>query len=191
MTGDGGSAPFAADKKQQQQVLVVQPVAREASGGKAGMIDIDRQFLGQFADQRLLGRFAGFDLAARELPQSGHRLAFRTLLNQQPAVAIDKRCRYDNECFSCDSHAPEPGQIVNLPVRPSEASGTITSIRGGTMNKFHGLLRSTRAATAVEYGLILALIFVAAMLAITAVGTSTNKMWTKVSDTSVNAMGGG
>ncbi|MBL9071881.1 MAG: Flp family type IVb pilin [Sphingopyxis sp.] len=59
------------------------------------------------------------------------------------------------------------------------------------MNKFHGLLRSTRAATAVEYGLILALIFVAAMLAITAVGTSTNKMWTKVSDTSVNAMGGG
>ena len=59
------------------------------------------------------------------------------------------------------------------------------------MRSFYRLMRSTRAATAVEYGLILALIFLAAMLAITAVGTSTNKMWTKVSDTSVNAMGGG
>lgn len=56
------------------------------------------------------------------------------------------------------------------------------------MNKFHGLLRSTRAATAVEYGLILALIFLAAIGAITAVGTSTNVMWKSVSDNSVAAM---
>ncbi|WP_422060200.1 Flp family type IVb pilin [Sphingopyxis sp.] len=56
------------------------------------------------------------------------------------------------------------------------------------MNKFHGLLRSTRAATAVEYGLILALIFLAAVVAITAVGTSTNVMWNSVSDNSVAAM---
>jgi pilus assembly protein Flp/PilA len=58
------------------------------------------------------------------------------------------------------------------------------------MNKFLGLLRSTRAATAVEYGLILALIFLAAIVAITSVGTSTNSMWTKVSNNSVAAMGG-
>ena len=58
------------------------------------------------------------------------------------------------------------------------------------MNKFHGLLRSTRAATAVEYGLILALIFLAAIGAITAVGTSTNVMWKNVSDNSTAAMGG-
>ncbi|WP_428683746.1 Flp family type IVb pilin [Sphingopyxis sp.] len=56
------------------------------------------------------------------------------------------------------------------------------------MNKIHGLLRSTRAATAVEYGLLLALIFLAALGAMTAVGTSTINMWTKVSDASVNAM---
>ncbi|UKK83928.1 Flp family type IVb pilin [Sphingopyxis sp. BSN-002] len=58
------------------------------------------------------------------------------------------------------------------------------------MNKFHKLLRSTRAATAVEYGLILALVFLTAIVAISAVGTSTIKMWTTVSDTSTAAMGG-
>ncbi|HMN53552.1 MAG TPA: Flp family type IVb pilin [Sphingopyxis sp.] len=56
------------------------------------------------------------------------------------------------------------------------------------MNRIHGLLRSTRAATAVEYGLILALIFIAAMSAMTAVGKSANTMWNHVSDTSTEAM---
>lgn len=56
------------------------------------------------------------------------------------------------------------------------------------MNKIHGLLRSTRAATAVEYGLILALIFLAALAAMTAVGKSTISMWTNISDSSTNAM---
>lgn len=59
------------------------------------------------------------------------------------------------------------------------------------MRFLHGLMRSTRAATAIEYGLILALIFVAAMGAITSVGGSTSAMWTYVSDTSTEAMTGG
>ena len=57
------------------------------------------------------------------------------------------------------------------------------------MNKIHGLLRSTRAATAVEYGLILALIFLAALGAMTAVGTGTINMWTNISEAAANAMG--
>lgn len=56
------------------------------------------------------------------------------------------------------------------------------------MSKISGLMRSTRAATAVEYGLILALIFLAAMAAIGDVGTQTGKMWTYVSSTSGEAM---
>ncbi len=59
------------------------------------------------------------------------------------------------------------------------------------MNKFHRLLRSTRAATAVEYGLILALIFLTALAAVGAVGESTIIMWNDVSENSVAAMGGG
>ena len=53
------------------------------------------------------------------------------------------------------------------------------------MNKFQGLLRSTRAATAVEYGLLLALIFLAALGAMSAVGTSTINMWNDVSSCAV------
>ena len=59
------------------------------------------------------------------------------------------------------------------------------------MRNFYRLLRSTRAATAVEYGLILALVFLAAIVAITSVGTSTISMWNRVSSTSSDAMGGG
>lgn len=59
------------------------------------------------------------------------------------------------------------------------------------MNKDYGLLRSTRAATAIEYGLILALVFLAAMVSISAVGGSTISMWNNVSDTSTAAMNGG
>ncbi|MEY4270397.1 MAG: hypothetical protein RLZZ58_1613 [Pseudomonadota bacterium] len=50
------------------------------------------------------------------------------------------------------------------------------------MTKLKKLLRSTRAATAVEYGLILALIFLAASIAIQGTGTATINMWNNVSD---------
>ena len=49
------------------------------------------------------------------------------------------------------------------------------------MRNFYRLMRSTRAATAVEYGLILALIFLAAVTAMTNVANSTGNMWNKVS----------
>lgn len=55
--------------------------------------------------------------------------------------------------------------------------------RGGAMEMMAGLMRSTRAATAVEYGLILALIFLAASVAMTAVGTKTSTMWNTVATT--------
>lgn len=56
------------------------------------------------------------------------------------------------------------------------------------MTRIARLLRSTKAATAVEYGLILALIFIAAMAAISAVGESTNSMWNNVSSASTKVM---
>ena len=56
------------------------------------------------------------------------------------------------------------------------------------MIKIAKLLRSTSAATAVEYGLILALIFIAAMTAISNVGSSTIGMWNNVSAASTEAM---
>lgn len=49
------------------------------------------------------------------------------------------------------------------------------------MHNLYRLLRSTRAATAVEYGLIIALIFLAAVSAIGNVANSTTSMWNNVS----------
>ena len=59
--------------------------------------------------------------------------------------------------------------------------GNYTSSRGGTMRNLYRLMRSTRAATAVEYGLILALVFIAAISAVGNVANSTMSMWGKVS----------
>jgi len=56
------------------------------------------------------------------------------------------------------------------------------------MRNLYRLMRSTRAATAVEYGLILALIFLAAVSAVTDVGNSTTKMWNGVSTSVTNVM---
>ena len=49
------------------------------------------------------------------------------------------------------------------------------------MRSFYRLMRSTRAATAVEYGLILGLVCIAAIAAIGNVADSTNTMWNGVS----------
>ncbi len=49
------------------------------------------------------------------------------------------------------------------------------------MRNLYRLMRSTRAATAVEYGLILALVFLAAVVAVGNVADSTNIMWGNVS----------
>ncbi len=50
------------------------------------------------------------------------------------------------------------------------------------MRNLYRLMRSTRAATAVEYGLILALIFLAAVGSMSNVANSTIRMWTNVSN---------
>ncbi len=56
------------------------------------------------------------------------------------------------------------------------------------MKMIAGLMRSTRAATAVEYGLLLALIFLAAVGAVSNFGTAAINMWTNVSTAAEDAM---
>ncbi len=52
------------------------------------------------------------------------------------------------------------------------------------------LTRSTRAATAVEYGLILAVLFLGTMVAISQFGSATIGLWNFVATTSTEAMRG-
>lgn len=50
------------------------------------------------------------------------------------------------------------------------------------------LKRSTRAATAIEYGLILAMIFITASVAMKNVGQSTASMWNTVATETTSVM---
>lgn len=56
------------------------------------------------------------------------------------------------------------------------------------MRNLYRLMRSTRAATAVEYGLILALIFLAGVSAIGGVANSTTNMWDDVATAATTSM---
>jgi pilus assembly protein Flp/PilA len=57
--------------------------------------------------------------------------------------------------------------------------------------KRHGFFSDTRAATAIEYGLIVALIAVAIMGAVSALGGGTGGMWTNIGDEVTGAIGSG
>jgi pilus assembly protein Flp/PilA len=55
---------------------------------------------------------------------------------------------------------------------------------------FRAILADTRGATAIEYALILSLIFLAMMGGVEAFSTQLIAVWNKVSSTSANAMAG-
>lgn len=55
------------------------------------------------------------------------------------------------------------------------------------LERLRKLLSNEAGATAVEYGLILALVVLAAMTAIVQIAESTNSMWNNVSVAIVNA----
>ena len=48
------------------------------------------------------------------------------------------------------------------------------------MRRFFRLMRETRAATAVEYGLIVALIFLAILVGVVSLANTTINMWNNV-----------
>lgn len=50
------------------------------------------------------------------------------------------------------------------------------------MRRFSGIFKDDKGATAVEYGLILALIFLAMVVGVVAVGSGTSSLWTNVAD---------
>ena len=55
------------------------------------------------------------------------------------------------------------------------------------MRRFSELLKDRRGATAVEYGLILAMVFLAMVGALTVVAGSTIEMWNYVSERVIGA----
>ena len=58
------------------------------------MVALNAELFVQFAGQRLLGAFAGLDLAAGKLPQQRHRLIGTALADQNFAAAHNQRRRH-------------------------------------------------------------------------------------------------
>jgi pilus assembly protein Flp/PilA len=54
--------------------------------------------------------------------------------------------------------------------------------QGYDMRRFMDLIRDTRGATAVEYGLILALIFLAMVVAVQGLANQTSSTWNNVAN---------
>src|SRR3546814_18744982 len=72
---------------------VVIGMGGEGDRGEAALLGVDAEFLMQLAHQRGLGRLAGVNLAAGELPQAGHGTTHRALGEQHSAVDVDQRRR--------------------------------------------------------------------------------------------------
>ena len=153
--------------------------AREAGRGQsaAGSTPMPSSS-SQFADQSGLGQFARFDLAAGKLPQSRHRPAGRALLEQNPARAVDQRRRHHHHCRIFLQTAALSGRtpLTTLGLFATGKWALMPTDRGiKAMRRFLQIFRDQRGATAVEYGLILALIFLAMIGALLSVATDDDR----------------
>ncbi len=78
---------------------VVIGVRGEDERRQAGLLHGNAQFLVQFADYGVVGRFVGLDLATGKFPQARHGLALRPLRQQHPALVIDQCGSNDQNGF--------------------------------------------------------------------------------------------
>ena len=99
-----GALPPPAHIERHEKMKVGVFMAREGEGRDARFRHRNSQFLLKLADERLFGPFARFYLAARELPQSGHRPSGWTLREQNTSVGIEERTCGDED----ELHAPTP-----------------------------------------------------------------------------------
>ena len=66
-------------------------VARKGKRRETSLAHRYREFLAQFPYQGIFRSLAILDFAAGEFPETGHRLALRSLRDQHAAVGVDER----------------------------------------------------------------------------------------------------
>lgn len=69
---------------------IVIAVGREAQRRKTALPSIDAELLLELTDEGHFRRLPGFDLAAWELPETCHALAFWALCQKHAAIGIDQ-----------------------------------------------------------------------------------------------------
>ncbi len=163
------------------------PARRLAGEGEGRQIirrDGDAKLLGEFAAQGLLGRFSTLHLAAGELPQPGMRLTHGALLHQEAPLIVGQRHRDDGKYFSQIGHVDTSLSLFCHPgVMSRERSERNTGMRFFTVR----LMSDQRGATAIEYGLIVAVIVIALIAGFQNLASVTTGMWNNVNSAVTNA----
>src|SRR5262249_48000607 len=89
-------APAEVERHEEMEIRVA--VGRKNKWGETSLLDGNAKFLLHLADDRIFRPFSRLDLAARELPEPGHRFALGTSGQQHPFVRVDERAsRHQNE----------------------------------------------------------------------------------------------
>ncbi len=160
--------------------------AGEGGGAEGRHVHRDSQLLLELADQRRLGPLAGLDLAAGEFPQARHCPPRRPALQENPPRAVGERRRHHGECRIFLQIRGQRKDSVNSKrlIRRDGREPDVGKVR--PMRLFAKLIRDTKAASAVEYALICALIVLAMIAGLNAVAGSTIGMWNDVSNNVVS-----
>ena len=160
-------------------------IVRACEGGGLERLDLDRNselFL-QLARERRLRPLSFLDLPAGEFPKAGHGPSGRALLEQHPALAVHQRHSHHRECRNFLQIRGQWKDSVNSTHISTSGLGGMPDVGIRPMRLFFAkLIRDSKAASAVEYALICALIVLAMMAGVTAVAGRTTTMWNDVSN---------
>ncbi len=152
--------------------------------------DGDSELLLELARQRRFGPLPGLDLAAGKFPQPGHGPARGPLLKEDSALAVHKRRRHDRECRNFLQIDGQRKDSVNATHLSNSGWAEMPAVGIRPMRLFFAtLIRDTRAASAVEYALICAMIVLAMIAALNSVAGNTISMWNNVSETVTDTTG--
>jgi pilus assembly protein Flp/PilA len=135
--------------------------------------------------------FSGLDLATGKFPETPVLAAQPSALEQYPARRIDQRHRYDeNGCRKILQGAASSKGILKRDPRKRARSPTAKGMAWVMITFLASLYRDTRGATAIEYGLICAMIVIAVIGAIQGLGQSNSGGWGAMSSKATTAMQG-
>jgi pilus assembly protein Flp/PilA len=115
-------------------------------------------------------------------PTTGHGPAGRTLLEQHPAASIGQSGGVPRSVSAFFAWKGLLLQSVKHNIYFPQQKGNAAFRSGVVMLRLIDLIKDKKGATAVEYGLILALIFLAMIAALQGVAGENIKMWNNVSE---------
>ena len=178
-----GPAGGCVKKNDNRRAALCILLLREGSGPQVVGVKVNAQLFLRLAHHRLGRRFTGFDLAAWILPQPAMVLVRRTLVHQHAACTIAQSERDDRQpCRVIFQFLRASQEFLNTsPATSPDVSYELAEGSNLEMIRFFRKLKQDdQGATAVEYGLIIALIFLAIAGSVSAFGQSTISMWDNV-----------